>query len=326
MQALIFNTSFELVKIVDEFDSFIWTDRYSSFGDFEMYLAPTEENLTYEDPSTGERKTIEGCYILTEDSDHGMIIEDIQIDSNVESGPQLYISGRSLESILDRRIIWRTTIISGNLQKAIKQLLDGHVISPSDPKRRIENFIFEDSTDEAITSLKLSGEAQFTGDNLYDVIVSLCDIFGIGFRITLSADNKLVFKLYAGVDRSYSQTTNPYVVFSPDFENLLNSSYLSSKKNLKTITLVAGEGEGSERKTASITSDGDGGTGLNRRELYTDARDISQTVDGATISDEEYNEQLAQRGKEKLAEHVAIQSFEGESDMESIIPSETLFK
>lgn len=249
MDIIMLNTSFEPVKIIDSFTSFIWTDRYSEYGDFELYLPPTEDNLTYMDFSTGKKKSIEDCYLTIKDSDHIMIIEDLQIDLDVENGTNLYISGRSLESILDRRIIWSQTVIKGNLQEAIKKLLDENIISPSDYRRKIDNFIFEESTDEAIKSLELTGEAQFTGDNLYSVISALCSIFGIGFKITLSNDNKLVFKLYSGVDRSYSQTKNPYVVFSPEFDNLLNSSYLKSKKNLKTITLIAGEGEGAERKT-----------------------------------------------------------------------------
>lgn len=64
----------------------------------------------------------------------------------------------------------------------------------------------------------------------------------VGFRIKLSDDNKFVFKLYAGADRSYDQFTNPYVIFSPKFENVINTNYLESKKTLKTVTLVAGEG------------------------------------------------------------------------------------
>lgn len=313
------NTSLEAIKIIDEFDSFIWTDRYSAYGDFELCLAPTEGNLTYVDHNTNEIKSIEECYLISNESDHVMIIEDIQIDSDVENGSQLYLSGRSLESILNRRIIWKQTVISENLQKAIKKLLNENIIDPSDSKRKVDNLIFEESSDEAITSLEISGTAQFTGDNLYDVITSLCNIFGIGFKITLSADNQFVFKLYAGVDRSYAQTDNPYVVFSPTFDNLLNSSYLKSKKNLKTVTLVAGEGEGAERKTVSVDVSNGSITGLNRRELYTDARDISQTVydefgNPVILKPDVYAAQLAERGNEKLAEYVSIQAFEGEAE------------
>lgn len=110
----------------------------------------------------------------------------------------------------------------------------------------------------------------------------------------------------------YAQTENPYVVFSPKFENIANSNYLESKKEYKNVALVAGEGEGAERKTTSVGE----GSGLERRELFVDARDISTTTeDNVTLSDEEYKKQLAQRGDEKLAESVAAQSFEGQVEM-----------
>lgn len=50
---------------------------------------------------------------------------------------------------------------------------------------------------------------------------------------------------------------------------------------------------------------------MNRRELYTDARDVSSTVDNETLTDAEYKAQLSQRGLENLAENIATKSFEG---------------
>lgn len=117
-------------------------------------------------------------------------------------------------------------------------------------------------------------EAQYTGDNLYDVIQKICEEQGIGFKITLNDEKQFVFELYAGSDRSYDQTENPYVIFSPKFENIINSNYIESKASLKTVTLVGGEGEGADRRYTTVG----GGSGLNRRELFTDARDISSNV------------------------------------------------
>jgi hypothetical protein len=239
-----------------------------------------------------------------------MIIEKLLIESDVENGNHITISGRSLESILDRRIVWNRTIINGNLQDGVKQLLDENLISPSNENRKIDNFIFEYSTDAAIVDLTL--KAQYTGDNLYDVIVSICKDNGLGFKITLTDDEQMVFKLYIGVDRSYEQTINPYVIFSPSFDNLLSCNYMESKIALKNVALIGGEGEGTERKYTTIGDD----SGLNRRELFVDARDISSDDDGdgIAISDEEYMAQLSQRGNEKLAENKEDTSFEGEID------------
>mgnify|MGYP002570552083 FL=1 len=80
---------------------------------------------------------------------------------------------------------------------------------------------------------------------------------------------------------------------------------------MKTVTLVGGEGEGAGRRYTTVG----GGSGLNRRELFTDARDISSNVGSDdALTDAEYMAQLQQRGKEKLAENVSITSFEGETE------------
>lgn len=303
MEFLILDKDLNTSSVLDIYESILWTDRYNKCGDFEIYTSMTDTILS---------ELQQDYYVWSRDSEHTMIIEDIQITADAEDGNNLIIVGRSLESILERRIIWNQTILSGNFQNGIKKLLDENVISPTDSNRKIDNFIFVESTDTAITELTL--EAQFTGDNLYDAICDLCASKEVGFKVTLTEEGKFAFQLYAGADRSYDQLTNPYVVFSPSFENIINSNYLESKKTLKTVTLVAGEGEGSERKTKEVAISSGGGSGLARRELYTDARDISSTTDDGTLTEAEYNSQLEQRGKEKLADSTETITFEGEME------------
>ena len=300
MELIVLDTSLKMLSVLDTFESLIWTERYSAYGDFEVYTSINDSVLDI---------LKDDYYLWLKESDQTMIIEDRKIESDTENGNHFTVTGRSLESILERRIIWKQTILSGNFQNGIKKLLDENIINPSDASRRVEGVTFEMSTDPAISGLTV--DTQFTGDNLYDAIKKLCDSQNIGFRIKLSDDNKFVFKLYAGADRSYDQFTNPYVIFSPKFENVVNTNYLESKKTLKTVTLVAGEGEGADRRTTTVACSSGAGTGLNRRELYTDARDVSSTVDNETLTDTEYNAQLSQRGLENLAEHIATKSFEG---------------
>lgn len=302
MEILVLNTDFESVYIVDSFKSMIWTDRYNEYGDFEMYLTLTNNSdiLKY---------LKEDYYLWLKDSEHCMIIEDLAIDSDTEDGNHLIVTGRSLESILERRIIWGQKVLTGNLQDAIETLLNESIISPSITERKIDNFIFEPSTDPRVTELTI--DAQFTGDDLYVVIKKLCQVNNLGFKIVLNDDNQFVFSLYAGADRTYDQNTNPYVIFSPKFENIINSNFFTSKSNFKNVTLVAGEGEGASRKTTTVGS----GSGLNRRELFTDARDISSNVDGETpLTNEQYIAKLKARGNEKLSEHTVKTAFEGEAE------------
>ena len=252
---------------------------------------------------------IDDRYLVSDESDHVMIIEDRQIKTDIETGNKLIVTGRSLESILERRVIWGQRAISGNLQDRIEDLLNESIIAPTDADRAISNFVFEASTDPTITVLTI--DTQFTGENLYKAIQQVCRANNIGFKIGL-VNGQFVFTLYNGVDRSFDQIINPHVIFSPEFDNMLNSDYIESKRTLKTVSLVAGEGEGSERVMISVTAPNTVATNLNRREMYTDARDISQTVDSVVIPLIDYEAQLSQRGIENLADNTFIKSFEGQ--------------
>lgn len=299
MDLVLLDKQFRNVLPLDDYKSLIWTDRYNQYGDFEIYLSSNKKNI---------ENLQNEYYLWSSESEHLMILEDRKIESDVEMGKYLTITGRSLESILDRRIIWEQTILNGYLEGQIKKLLEKNIINPSDPNRKIPNFIFQESGDSYIQGLQIEG--QYTGDSLYDAVKTICESANIGFKIILNESNQFVFSLYKGINRSYSQDSNPHVVFSPNFENIINSNYYESNKSLKNVTLVAGEGEGSARRTIIVGDQSS--SGLSRRELYTDARDISSQVDGGTLTTDQYNNLLKQRGEEKLSENKVVKSFDGQ--------------
>lgn len=303
MELTVLNKELSKVQILDTFDSLIWTDRYSRYGDFEIVDKATIERI---------QSLQEDYYLTIPESEHTMIIETIELKTDVEDGNKFIVKGRSLETILERRIIWNQTALSGNFQNGIKKLLDENAISPTDPDRKISRLMFEASEDPLVVGLSI--DAQFTGDNLYEVIQQLCESKSIGFKITISADKKFIFKLYAGVDRSFNQIENPFVSFSPDLDNLSNTNYFHSKMPYRTITLIAGEGEGDQRLTAQASLPGGAGTDLDRREKFTDARDISTFVNGEVLSPEEYYSLLVQRGLLSLLESQPVSAFDGTVD------------
>lgn len=301
MDVYVLNQNFEIVSIVDSYTSFIWTDRFYKAGDFELYLPTSKKALeTY----------IPGYYLWNKNSEHMMIIEDIKTTSDVEDGNNLTITGRSLESILDRRIIWDSIELSGSLQGDTsdvdekkwgfyKIIYDNFIIT-SIPERAIPNFIFEFSNDPAITTLTI--EAQYNGENIYDVLTKVCEENHIGFKITLNTENQFVFQFYTGVDRSYIQNDYPFIIFSPNFENIINSEYRETRSNYKNVALVAGEGEGSQQKKA-VAGD-EASSGLNRRELY--------MTSSSEEKGDKYIAQLKESGVEELKKYKIEKVIEGE--------------
>ena len=314
MNIYVLDESFNRQYIIDIYESFIWTDRYFESGDFEIYLPANKDVIN---------KLQKDMYLMVDNSDFIKIIEDIEITTNLEEGNKLKITGRSLDSILDRRIIWGLTEVNGSLQDSIEELLNKNVINPEDPNRRIPNFIMKKSTDPDIVDLTI--DAQYFGENLYDTIVALCKANFIGFKVTVNDNHQMEFELYKGAERTYNQTNYPTVEFSPRFDNLLNSEYIRSDKALKNVTLIGGEGEGAKRKTSSTYTTAGLGVlnldivpqGLKRRETFTDANSISSKVqdgDGndVTLTDEEYTEKLNHKGMQELAEANGVTTFNGE--------------
>lgn len=279
MLPVIMNTAFERLAVIDDFISFIWTTRYYTAGDFELCVDVDSKNID----------TIKMNYYVCRDDDENMgIIEDIVIQRDDDGHEMLIAKGRFLASILGRRIIAQQTTLAGTLTAGIRKLLNENIVSPTDSDRKIDNFVL------SIPNVQVGFGAQYTGKNLMDVISDICQIYGFGFKVTLNANKQFVFTMYSGINRTYDQTRNPWVIFSDEYDNLLSSEYEENFQTMTNAVLVAGEGEGSERKTAWATNAG--ATGLNRRETYTDQRNIRQE----TMSDTNYLNVLRQAGKEKL--------------------------
>lgn len=286
---------------IDAYDSAIWAERHREYGDFELYGRP--QSLIGKGVSTGR-------FLAKQGSDTIMFIENVRIDTDVDEGPFATITGRSLESMLKRRVLWPPVSVSGKVPAVVRHLLESTVISPSDSRRRIPNFIMREPSNDYISEIEMS--AQFAGETVYDAIVAICEVHDLGFKIVVD-NGVFVFVLYKGTDRSFNQDTNPYVIFSPDFDNLASSSYSHTMDTMTTFAYVAGEeSDDSSRLTAEVDL---GTTGLDRVELFVDAGDIRSTdEDGNEYTQEEYGSFLEERGLESLSENSATEFFEGSMD------------
>lgn len=302
MVLYVLDSNFDKIEVMDHYESAIWTDRFREPGEFELYLPAEDKIFNY-------LKC--GAYLVNRYSEHGMIIEEIKIETDVEDGNKVTVTGRSFESILDRRIIWnQTDFADTNLQTAIRRLLTENIISPSIPERAIDNFIFEDSTDSRITELKLT--AQYNGENnLLEVINDICKSNKIGWKVILNDEKKFVFSLYMGTDRSYAQTTENFVVFSPKFDNFLNSNYDEDEKNYKNVCLIEAEWE-QDNKVSRVVGEG---SGLNRREMHTSGSGVNKKDDaGNDIPYSTWIAKLDEKGTEELVKNKKKEEFDGECD------------
>lgn len=293
MDIYVLNKHYEKIGIIDSCESVIWTRRYCDAGDFELYLPITSEAL--------QILKIDNVLVRADKPNSLMIIKSIKITTDEESGNYLTVTGESAESILKKRIVWKQTNLNGTVVAGVEKLLTENLINPTDAARKIENVEMGECCECATTLTK-----QITGDNLLKAVMEILNTFKLGFKFDF-IDDKLKFCIYSGVDRSSGQSDRPRVVFSADFDNLLSSEYEADVSDYKNVALVAGEGEGAARRRYAV---GDA-SGIERNELYVDARDISSETDGGTLTDAEYNALLSAKGEEALNETLTKQSFTG---------------
>lgn len=290
--------SYQKTAVIDEYVSIIWITRFYKAGNFELYIPASIQNFKQFTPGKIE------ILLTRDDWDGAMIVEGINLKTDPENGDYLTVTGRSAESILGRRIIPQQTNFTGTAENCIRSLINQNVINPTNANRKINNFVLGPAQGYTDTIDK-----QVTGKNLLDTISEICAAYGYGFRVTFDGTN-FNFNLYKGTDRSTDQTTNPPVVFSPDYENLGNTEYTYDLQQFKTAVYVAGEGEGSNRKIYALgyTAASD----MFRREIWVDSRNTSSTTESGELTPEEYNAIMGEQAKEALRENMFQLDFNGE--------------
>ncbi len=299
MQLFVRNENFEITGMLDQYISLEWVKRYYETGDFVLKTVANEETVQL----LRKRQ-----YITREDDEMLCQIETVNIVTDAENGNVITATGRSVEKLLGQRIVWKQTNSTASMtaEQFIRKLIDENAINPTNPKRKIPKLKLGE-----IKGFSEKIEKQITGDNLLVAITEICQTYQYGFEIKMDETGEMVFDLYKGEDRSYKQEKNPYVVFSDDFENIINTEYEYDESNMTNVALIGGEGEGTARKYQEI---GDS-EGFERYELFVDAKDVSSN--NGEISGPEYNNMLLERGKEKLAENTFVETYDGELETEN---------
>lgn len=293
----VFDENWDQVAVIDEYESLIWSDRFDEAGDFELVI-PYDKTIF---------DLLKKDYFCTINlSEHGMVIEKVEIEQDYDDNPTLTVTGRSLEALLERRVVpakkeFGSDSTKVNLQDSVKTLLKENVISPDNENRKFPNFKFVASTDEEVTKLTMS--ETYNGEDLYSIITTLCQDKHIGFKIALDYWYHWNFSLYAGKDRSYEQDKNEYVIFSPYYDNLKNSRFFSSIEDYRNLMIVA------KTETTTVTVyKGTEPSGLDRREIYINASELQKNK-----NTELSTSKIRSKGKKKLEiDHKIKTAFEGD--------------
>lgn len=335
----VMNQDLQKIGVVDNYTSLIWATRYIEFGDCEIYAPATQENLALFQINN---------YIMREDDDMICRIETVELNTNVETGNYLIITGTDCRKILNQRIVWKTTSFSGQAETFIRRLITQNIISPTDSDRVIPRFVLGE-----YYGFDIWISLQTSYVPIGDKIAEICRMYGYGFKVTFDGNN-FVFDIYKGADRSFNQNENPYVVFSEDYENLKSSKYLVDASNYGSVALIGGSGEGKDRYLTMVNTSIE--SGINRYEIFVDAKstsknityeDLTEAYPGGTIStvsgtvyyvvdgeriaildkatdpqnaellDAPYYALLGEAGEEALAKLKTLTAFEGEVEAQN---------
>lgn len=325
------DTDLNLVDLIETYESMIWTHRYWEAGDFELYLPATEKSMNmYTDAAK------KNYYILRDEDDlpvnekSVMIISKVVSETDVEGGNHLSITGKSLKSLLSKRVVKDNYILAGNVETEIRRLVMENAVEPDDSFRAIPNLELGD-----VAGLTDIINYSVEGSQLDSAISTICKLKKIGWDIVYDMEaKKFKFKLWKGVDRSYGQANiadrRPYVIFSDEFENLLTTKYTVDVTNYKNIAYVKGEvREYDEDKKDYVTTDltqtvvPDNNTdtateipsGLSRREMFVDG---SSSSSNAATYKGVYMYALQTKGKTELDKYKSTTDITGK-----VIPSYT---
>ena len=330
----VLNRDLVIVDIIDDAKSIIWTKRFWECGDFELYMIANEKNLN---------KVTQGYFLSRDDDSTVMIIDKIEIKTDIDNGNFITVTGRSAESLLERRCHMsnrQNVSMEGNYPAiisylALSVLCNNEIFHINnnyennenwfcDPTRNIPCVLWLYSAIWDKLNEEYGGAGQWTTIDQTSLVndgtwlktmENTAKLYGFGFELRkhIAGSTYLVLDAIISKNRSIHQTENPQIIFSKEYDNLISSNYYNDKTNYKNCAFVYGEGEGSDRICKRIwRNPSNKPSGLDLYEVFIDARDISSTRESKTLNHDEYGELLDIRAKEKFIEYKTVEAFDGE--------------
>lgn len=318
MEVYILDSLLRREQVVDDFESLIWTERYSAYGDFELKIHSNLQN---------RKRFVEGVRLAINASYRVMTVRTVENNTDTSGQEILTVKGSSLEQILEDRLAMTTVIpppdkepvwmLTGTPAAIARKMFEDICVTGTLSIRDKIPFVQPGSIfpPDNIVEPPFSITLEQSPDTLYSAIKSLCDMYDLGFRLIRNFDtSKLYFNIYSGSTRTSAQTTLPAVVFSADMDNLQNTTSLSTSVGAKNVAYVISPAGRKFVYPEGVDPDVEG---FERRLLLVEASDITTEKDGATRTATEIDQLLTQKGKEELSKYRTYFAFDGEIDPNS---------
>lgn len=304
MELYVFDLNLNHLGLIDNYIELKVENHYTKMGQLSLRTDASKNNI----------ELLQKNRILVKKNDltRGYLINTREYED--ENSAVLQVIAPSLNSLLNRRIVKGQQVYTDNLERSIKKFVYYNAISTT-ANRIIPNL---DVDYDYKCDLGNGTETAASGVHLDDLSYELCNKYDCSWDLVIDLTNKkYIYTTWKGTDRSAEQTINPHVIFSKSFDNVIRQHYVESDSNFKTTAIVAGEGEGVARKYVDVN---DNLSGFDRFETFVDARDLQSTYTDendteVTLTTQQYEDLLVERGKQKLAEFQKITTFESEVDL-----------
>lgn len=279
----VFDKELNFLGVVDQFISLRWRRKYYEAGEFELVVAPYQNNINL----LSKKDNI----IIRQDYNEAALIDTIEFNDD-GNNVQLKVSGNFLSYLTKRRIIRKIINFKGSIIEGQKQLL------------REMTALTDDFEIEPTSIDSDYVEFQCSYKNVYEYLCKLSKLSNVGFRIVPNIENKVYrFENFTGLNRSSQQSLNERYVFSTTHNNLEKSTYTDTLVDKCNYVLVGGTGEGTSRTLVEVKN-GDY-EGFDLFETFLDAKNESNN----NLSSTEYENVLETRGKEKLSDETKSIEF-----------------
>lgn len=262
MDVHVMDVGYNVIGLLENYDSLIWTERYSEAGDFSLKLSKTKIDVAMLNKA---------FFVRIPSSDRTMLVESIEEDDTVT------VSGHSLEYLLERRVIeYAGATRYNNLPDLIVQLVLNNIGALATvPERRIPYFNFAPNDIEGYVDSAIGYDPVKYGENLYTAVTRLCLAGNLGFKIVNPPETVFTdFNVYYGKDRT---TTRTAVIFSESIGNIEELTRFRSDvayKNVAVVNLPPWDDTPGIGELWRVTNDKTTPSGFNRREVWTEASEL----------------------------------------------------
>lgn len=251
MEIFILDALLRPIDVVDEYISFIWTERYAEKGDFELVALSTSAN---------KRRFVLDTMISIPDSKRIMRIAKVEEKDDEDNGVVLTVKGFDLSFMLEQRVIavklsgkfMPVTYFAGYTPIQLMNLMvrlmcipaSGQQISPGDVIPFLNDYVATPGSLYPASNIPQPAPGGIVWEQkiakLYTAITDLCKAYDLGYRLYKDPNSsKLYFEGYNGIDRTSNQTTFPPVIFSSDMNNLHNTTeYYENEKQYNVVVAI----------------------------------------------------------------------------------------